>query len=194
MLDFLKNWEVGKKKWELSCTFRYAGLGEKRFNKALTSACGVIPIWSCTDRTRAPLMACPVEMCRRIVEPLAIIERKVTAVIIWRFWKVKSYIQSWKKNLLIGAWFWEHVSDTVVFLPKYNSRHDIRDSVSFDNSCVLYPKKLFAQRDASKNKNLLYESLHEKCPMAELFLIRIFLDLLRKSPHSVRIQENTDQK
>ena len=55
--------------------------------------------------------------------------------------------------MLIGVWFWEHVSDTVVFLPKYNSRHDVRDSVSFDNSCVLYPKKLFAQRDASKDKN-----------------------------------------
>ena len=44
--------------------------------------------------------------------------------------------------------------------------------------------------------------LCEKCPNTEFFLVRIFLhlnwirngDLLRKSPHSVRIRENTDHK
>ena len=43
-------------------------------------------------------------------------------------------------------------------------------------------------------------SLSEKCPNTEFFLVRIFLyrteygDLGSKSPYSVRIQENTDQK
>ena len=43
--------------------------------------------------------------------------------------------------------------------------------------------------------------LREKCPNTDLFLVRFFLfcirteyDLLRKSPYSVRIQENTDQE
>ena len=38
--------------------------------------------------------------------------------------------------------------------------------------------------------------MREKCPSTEFFLVRIFLysDLQSKSPYSVRIQENTDQK
>ena len=45
------------------------------------------------------------------------------------------------------------------------------------------------------------KSLREKYPNMELFLVRIFScirteygDLLYKSPYSVQIQENTDQK
>ena len=40
------------------------------------------------------------------------------------------------------------------------------------------------------------KTAHEKCPNTELFLDRIpafRLNLLRKSPYLVRIQENTDQ-
>ena len=40
------------------------------------------------------------------------------------------------------------------------------------------------------NKDL---ALREKCPNTEFFLVYIFLYLLRKSPYSVRIQENTDE-
>ena len=44
------------------------------------------------------------------------------------------------------------------------------------------------------------EAFREKCPNTEFFLVRIFCirpeygDLWSKSPYSVRIQENTDQK
>ena len=41
------------------------------------------------------------------------------------------------------------------------------------------------------------DSLREKCPNKEFFLVRIFLYsdwILRKSPFSVQIQENTEQK
>ena len=39
-------------------------------------------------------------------------------------------------------------------------------------------------------------SLREKCPNTEFFLVRIFpySDWIRKSPYSVRIRENMDQK
>ena len=39
-------------------------------------------------------------------------------------------------------------------------------------------------------------SLREKCPNTEFFLLRISLysDWIRRSPYSVRIRENTDQK
>ena len=36
-------------------------------------------------------------------------------------------------------------------------------------------------------------SLREKCPYSELHWFRIFLYILRKSPYSVRMRENTDQ-
>ena len=43
----------------------------------------------------------------------------------------------------------------------------------------------------------LYNSLREKCPNTEFSLVRIFLHsnlILRFSPYSVQMQENTDQK
>ena len=43
-------------------------------------------------------------------------------------------------------------------------------------------------------KSWLRPSLREKCPNVEFFLVRIFLYSVRKSPYSVQIQENTDQK
>ena len=53
-----------------------------------------------------------------------------------------------------------------------------------------------------KNTNYVSDCnlLHEKCPNTDMFLVRVFLiwavygDLLRKSPYSVQIQENTDHK
>ena len=45
--------------------------------------------------------------------------------------------------------------------------------------------------------HLLWHSLHEKCPNTELFLVRIFPHsdwILRISPYSVQMLENTDQK
>ena len=54
--------------------------------------------------------------------------------------------------------------------------------------------------NAGKFHLFFSSSLREKWPNMEYFLVRIFLysdwigDLLRKSPYSVRAQENTDQK
>ena len=53
-----------------------------------------------------------------------------------------------------------------------------------------------------KNTNYVSDCnlLHEKCPNTDMFLVCVFLiwtvygDLLRKSPYSVQIQENTDEK
>ena len=68
----------------------------------------------------------------------------------------------------------------LVTLTKFGSRSEWFAFKSHDESCK--------------------DSLREKSPNAELFLVRIFLirteygDLLRKSQYSIRIQENTDQK
>ena len=76
-----------------------------------------------------------------------------------------------------------------------NAPHLVSDQVIFCHGMqsILQLFKIYKYQNWSKKIAI---TLREKCSNTELFLVRIFLysDWISKSPFSIQIQENTDQK
>ena len=100
-----------------------------------------------------------------------------------------------------------HALDTEQFVQLQKdptSSLERKSSVPFEKLSKNYQQMFMlssTQQDCPRESLMVqYQSLREKCPNTELLLVRIscirteYGDLGSKSPYSVPIQENTDQK
>ena len=114
-------------------------------------------------------------------------------------WPNRSFLQIWSR-LLKKYWKLHFLCSEKCY---------VLLNTHFPFKTFVFPKLIWTHQPISSalivNKKYLLISfnkptLRENCPNTELFLDRIFLyrreygDLRSKSPYSVRIQENTDQK